>query len=186
MDSQRIDPRLGLAMLDCEPGQFRYNSYRNLSIGLWAGQATLDAVLRVVRIAERMRESHPEGHSGVVFVLDSAAAPTPDAQAAFAQLIDDRMTTISCTAIVVEGQGFWASGIRSSITKMRLAAAGSVKLRVHDRIDELLEWLPAEHQRRTGVEFRKSELRRVLEAARELGAEADPVPTKRISWYAPD
>jgi hypothetical protein len=187
MDSQRIDPRLGLSMLDCEPGQFRYNSYRNLTIGLWAGQATLDAVLRVAQISERMREAHPEGHSSVVFVLAGAPAPTPDAQAAFAHVLDDRTTALSCTAIVVEGDGFWASGIRSAITQARLAAAGSVKLRVHDRIDELLEWFPAEHQRRTEVALRKSELRRVLEAAREFGAEMDhPTPAKRISWYAPD
>jgi hypothetical protein len=187
MVSLRTGPRLELKLLDFEEGRFRYSRCQNLTIGLWAGQATLDAVQRVASVSQRMREEHPEGHSSVVFVLDGAPAPTPEAQAAFAHVLDDRQTDLSCTAIVVEGQGFWASRIRSVITNARLAAAGTVKLCVHDHIDELLEWFPAEHKRRTGVEFNKLELKRVLEAARQCGAHADnDAEVPRISWFAPD
>jgi hypothetical protein len=186
MDSLRIGPRLELSLLDFEHGRFRYNRCQNLTIGLWAGQATLEAVQRVAAVSKRMRAEHPEGHSSVVFVLDGAPAPTPEAQAAFASVLDDRQTDLSCTAIVVEGQGFWASRIRSAITNARLAAAGSLKLCVHDHIDELLEWFPAEHKRRTGVEFHRAELKRVLEAARGFGAQAEADEVPRISWHAPE
>jgi hypothetical protein len=186
MASLRTGPRLELKLLDVEEGRFRYNRCHNLTIGLWAGQATLDAVQRVALVSKRMREEHPEGHSSVVFVLDGAPAPTPEAQAAFAHVLDDRQTDLSCTAVVVEGQGFWASRIRSAITNARLAAAGTVKLRVHDHIDELLEWFPAEHRLRTGVDFNTAELKRVLENARQLGAQAEDVEAPRISWYAPE
>jgi fructose-specific phosphotransferase system component IIB len=181
----RAEARLEAMLLDLEEGRFRYSAYRNLTIGVWAGQATLEAVQRVARVSRQMLEAHPNGHSSVVFVLDGTPAPTPDARAAFATVLDARTTDLSCTAIVVEGQGFWASGIRSAITNMRIAAAGTVMLRMHDKIEELLEWLPDEHFKRTGVQFDLLELKCVLEQARQRAANADE-PPERISWFAPD
>jgi hypothetical protein len=172
-------------LFDVEPGRFRYSIWQNVSIGVWAGQANLDAAMRVVKLGEYMRQQHPHGHSSVVFVLPGAPAPTVDAQGAFARLLDPR-SDLSCTAIVVEGEGFWASGIRSAITRMRIAEPGStVKLRVHETIDEALEWLPAAHHASTGIELARSAWKRVITLARSLEATREE-PALAVSSFPPE
>jgi hypothetical protein len=165
-----LPPRLEATLFDVEVGRFRYSIWRNVSIGVWAGQANLEAVQRVALISHHMLKQHPEGHSSVVFVLPGAPAPTPEAQVAFSRVFDPRNTDLACTAIVVEGEGFWASGIRSSITRMRLGAPGTVKLRVHDTLAEVLEWFPIQHAKCTGVTLDRAQLKRVLLLARALEA----------------
>jgi len=157
------------SLLDIDPGRFRYSAWRNISIGIWASQATAEAAERVLRISKHLAKLHPGGHSNIVFVLDGAPAPTPEANEVFAKIHDSKVSDLACMAIVVEGGGFWASRIRSSITGVRLASPGAIQLRINDTIQDVLEWFPAEHFRRTGVAVTASELKAVLLATRELG-----------------
>lgn len=162
-----------LALLDVEPGRFRYSGWRNITIGVWADQATGEAAQRVLSISRQMARNHPEGHSNVIFVLDGAPMPTPEANAVFTKVYDRKVSDLSCMAVVIEGGGFWASAIRSTITSLRMAAqSGEVRMNVHDNMEQVLEWFPAEHTRRTGVFVTSSELRNVLIAARALSADA--------------
>ena len=162
-----------LVLLDVEPGRFRYNGWRNLTIGVWADQATGEAAERVLSISRQMARNHPEGHSNVIFVLDGAPMPTPEANAIFSKVYDQKVSDLSCMAVVIEGGGFWASAIRSTITSLRMASrSGELRMSVHDHMEQVLEWLPAEHTRRTGVFVASSELRNALTAARALAADA--------------
>jgi hypothetical protein len=158
------------SLFDVDPGRFRYSTWRNFSIGVWANQATQEAAERVLRLSRLMATQHPTGHSSVVFVLDGAPAPTPEANEIFAKVYDDKVSDLSCIAIVIEGGGFWASGIRSTITGIRLSTPGSVMIRVVDKIDQVLDWLPAEHLQRTGVNVTPAELKAALTATRALAA----------------
>ena len=107
-------------------------------------------------------------------MLDGAPAPTPEAQAILTHVFDGRNSDLACTAVVVEGTGFWASSMHSTITSMRLAASGSMRLRLHSTIDEVVKWLPAAHKERTGIEFDAEHLRRILQTARDLGVTRTP------------
>jgi hypothetical protein len=156
-------------LLELDLDRFRYSGYRNVSIGVWTQQATLEAAQRITRLSQRMIKLHPGGHSNVVFILDGAPAPTPEAQQEFAGLYDERNSRLACMAIIVEGGGFWASRMRSMITGMRLASPGSIKLRVHENIDELLAWFPAEHAERTGVALDPIAFREVLQLCHDNG-----------------
>src|SRR5262249_50350085 len=100
------------SLLDLDPGRFRYSAWRNFTIGVWAGQATQEAAERILRVSKLMASQHDTGHSSVVFVLDGAPAPTPEANEIFAKVYDDKVSDLSCMAIVIEGGGFWASRIR--------------------------------------------------------------------------
>jgi hypothetical protein len=157
-----------------EVGRFRYSYWRNLTIGVWAGQATLSAMQRVGRVSQLMVKSFPQGHSNVAFVLDGTPAPTPEAQAILTHVFDTRNSDLACTAVVVEGTGFWASSMHSAITGMRLAASGSMRLRLHSTIDEVVKWLPAAHKVRTGIELDPEHLTRILQTARDLAATGTP------------
>ncbi|HKU38708.1 MAG TPA: hypothetical protein VJR89_11190, partial [Polyangiales bacterium] len=143
---------------------------RNLTVGIWADQATQEAAERVLRISRMMAGQHSTGHSNVVFVLDGAPAPTPEANEVFAKIYDDKISDLACMAIVIEGGGFWASGIRSTITSLRMSTPGPMIVRVADKLEQVLEWLPAEHSQRTGVQVTPSELKAFLTATRALAA----------------
>jgi hypothetical protein len=158
------------SLLDLDPGRFRYSAWRNLTIGVWAGQATQEAAERILRVSRFMAGQHPTGHSSVVFVLDGAPAPTPEANEVFAKVYDDKVSDLSCMAIVIEGGGFWASRIRSTITNLRMSTPGSMMIRVADKLEQVIEWLPAEHTERTGIKVTPSELKTVLTATRALVA----------------
>jgi hypothetical protein len=155
-------------LLDCDPGRFRYSSWRNLTIGVWANQATGEAAQRIQNISRLMGRNHPRGHSSVVFVLDGAPPPTPEASAIFSKMYDTKRSGIVCMGIVVEGGGFWASAIRSSITGLRMSQPGGLRMGVSDTLDQVLDWFPAEHSQRTGVPMSALELRTALLTAREV------------------
>jgi hypothetical protein len=151
------------------PGVFHYNGWKNVSIGVWVGQATVGAVESLFAFGKNMIQLYPDGHSSVVFILDKLPAPHPDARELLAQLFNAR-SSLACTAVVLEGSGFWASGLRSMIANTHRSATGSVKLRVGTSIDEVLGWFPAEHARLTGIELDRNELRTELMYSREHGA----------------
>jgi hypothetical protein len=158
------------SLLDIDPGRFRYSGWRNVTIGVWAGQATQEAAERILRLSKLMASQHDGGHSSVVFVLDGAPAPTQEANEVFAKIYDDKISDLTCMAIIIEGGGFWASRIRSTITSLRMSTPGAMMIRVADNVDQVVDWLPAEHSQRTGVKITPSELKTVLTATRSLAA----------------
>jgi hypothetical protein len=151
------------------PGVFHYNSYKNISIGVWVGQATLPAVQALLPFGKQIIQLYPDGHSSIVFILDKLPAPTADARELLGSFFSAR-STLSCSAVILEGSGFWASGLRSMIANTHRTSTGSVKLRVSTTIDEVLEWFPAEHARATGIDVDPGELRSELMYSREHGA----------------
>jgi hypothetical protein len=160
---------LETTVLRTEPGIYSYSAWRNISIGVWVGRATLPAVQAIFAVGATMERQHPDGRSSIVFVLDQVPAPTPDAQAEMARLYE--MPGLVCTAIVLEGSGFWASGIRSMASNVHRSATVSGLLRVQTSIDEVASWFPTEHRRRTGVNVSQEDLSRVLATVRVEAAE---------------
>ncbi len=154
------------ALLDVEPGRFRYSIWSNVTISVWADQADLAAAQRVLAISKRVVQERPEGHSTVIFVLTGVPAPTAEAAALFANLYDPRNSKISCMAVVLEGEGFWASVMRSTFTRLRLAGGGALTFRVCENIEQVVDWLPREHAVRTGVQLDPAQLSGALHAAR--------------------
>jgi hypothetical protein len=159
-----------ILLLDCDPGRFRYSLWRNITVGVWADQATTEAAQRVLELSRSLAKAHENGHSNVLFVLNNVAPPTPEANQIFTQMHDYKVSGLACLAIVIEGSGFWASAMRSTITGARIARPGSMRLGVADDIEQVLEWLPAEHSARTGVKVTEAELRSVLLTLRDEAA----------------
>jgi len=148
-----------------QPGVCAYDGWMNVSIGVWVGQATLPAVRRVLRMSSEQAQRYPQGRSSVIFVLDQLQAPTPEAQEELKKFYGT--DGFAGFAIVVEGTGFWASGIRSMANNAQRTASSGVVQRVSTTIDEVVSWLPALHVARTGVTLPPDEFRRNLISARE-------------------
>jgi hypothetical protein len=165
-----LRPSARATLLDVDPGRFRYSAWNNVSVGVWGDQATLEAAQRVIQVSKWMAQRYPQGHSNVIFVLDGAPAPTPEANQIFSRVYDDKFSDLSCLGIVIEGSGFWASGIRSAITNQRLSKPGRVRVRVSDDLDALIEWFLPEHSARTESKFSVQEFRSALTGLREIAA----------------
>jgi hypothetical protein len=164
-------PAKDVVTLRIEPRIYHYSSWQNLTLAVWVGQATGQSVRSLGEISREMVRRHPEGHSSVVFILDKIPAPTPEAREVLDKVFHSR-NDLSCVSVVIEGSGFWASGMRSLMGNTHRAATGATAtvLRLNTAIDEVVEWLPLEHLRRTGVELDPEEFRLVLRQVREHGA----------------
>ena len=161
----------GVSVLRIEPNIYCYCAFKNLTLAVWVGQATGASVRALGEVSREMVRRHPEGHSSVVFILDKIAAPEPEAREVLDKVFHSR-NDLSCVSVVIEGSGFWASGMRSMMGNAHRAAAGvtSTMLRLNTSIDEVVEWLPPEHARRTGVELIAEDFKQVLSSVRERGA----------------
>lgn len=155
--------------VEVEPGRFRYSMWKNLSIGVWQDQANRDAAERVVAMSQRNAAQFPHGHSGVVFIMTGAPAPTPEAAEILGSLYKPGSTALRCIGLVLEGEGFWASAMRSTVLNMRLSHRSKMSVRVMEDVDAVAAWLPTEHVRLTGVELDPKTLRTVLLETRAIG-----------------
>ena len=143
------------ATIGLDPGRFRFSIWQNVSITLWTAQATLEAAERVLRLSRQLNRDFPTGRSQVMIVTAGTAAPEGRASELLTEIYDPSVSRIVCIAAVLEGSGFWASGIRSRMTNMRMAAGNAMVTRVHESLDDVATWLPGEHAQRTGVEAQR-------------------------------
>lgn len=154
---------------EVEPGHFCCSTWQNVSILIWADRATREALARIQRVTRRMIETYPGGHSNVAFVLDGVKPPTPEAREIFTRLYNERVSNLKCLAVVLEGSGFWASTLRSSITNMQLEARRATAIAQYTSIEEVAAWMASIHSERTGVAMTPLQLRVALRAARSEG-----------------
>lgn len=152
-------------------GHASYARYENISIGVWVGQATLPVVQMVQEVTKFMIARFPRGHSSVSFVLDGLPAPTPEAQALIGKQFEAR-SQLSVTGIVLEGSGFWASGLRGMINNSHREANGPTSLKIVTSIDQLVGWFAEAHEARTQVSIAPMILRDLLQHARKVGERA--------------
>jgi hypothetical protein len=157
-----VSPSRELLLLDSEPGFFAFYALQNIMIACWSKGGTGPAVQRVAEQRARMDKQHPEGVSVVYLIANDAGLPTAEARAGVRQLIERYRHQRACLAVVVQGEGFWASGMRAVITGVRMLVPGQLAMRVYGRVEEVVAWLPAQHQSATGVVVAPEELLPVL------------------------
>jgi hypothetical protein len=155
----------------CTRGHVSVSTHQNISIIVWVAHATVPAVQCLQEVSKTMIVRYPNGHSSVSFVLDGVGVPTPDAQVVLQRSLGARSQP-HVTAIVLEGSGFWASGLRGMISNSHREAQAKSALKITTSIDSLVGWFCEEHGARTGVELAPMALRDVLQHARQIGETA--------------
>jgi hypothetical protein len=165
------------ALFDHEPGQFYVGHFRNLSLVVWAGGADGAAVQRVRGVSQLLASKYPDGHSNISFVMNGVPPPSEEARIAFNYIFDGRVSDLRCMAVILEGEGFWASALRSTVTALRNAATTTFAVRLFSAIEPAADWLPAEHLTGTGVTVSTAELRLVMMSMRhEIAATRSSPP----------
>ncbi len=162
-----------LVLMDSEPGHFSFYYWENVAICCWAQQATGESLRRLERTAAKIARLDPKA-STVQIIAQGAAMPTPEARDGFVKLMRRYTDQLTCIAIVIRGGGFWASGLRAAVTGIRMVSPRQFPFRMHNSIDEVVKWLPEEHEKLTGVRI---EPRLLLAALQEAEAPLEPLCT---------
>jgi hypothetical protein len=164
----RAEPNATLAparLIEVEPGTCYAGAWANVAVTLWVSRGTLPAAERVARVSEELRAQFPNGVSSIHLIREGAALPTSEGRERLIKLMNVGAEQLACVGIVVGGSGFWASAIRSLVTGMRAVSSRAYQLKLAGSIGEIVDWLPALHNKRTGSAITAAELQRALEAA---------------------
>jgi hypothetical protein len=165
--------RVELSVLGVEPGAFTVYGWHNMTFVVWSGAATAASVAHLDRLTALTRERHPQGLSAVHIVRGQVALPSTEARQGLVRLTNDYGDWLAAVAVVIGGSGFWASTMRSVVTAMRMLGSRAFEMRIHGTVDEVVEWLPAVHFKKSGVQVDGAELLIALRQAESTEA----VPT---------
>jgi hypothetical protein len=152
-----------------EAGVCHFASFRNVTVGVWVGRATIESARGLFSVGGQMSRRFPLGHSSFSFIRDKVAPPAPEVEALIKRTFG-LGADLACMAVVLEGSGFWASGLRSLLEKLHRTGRGSVRLQIGTSLDEILAAFVDEHGRRTGVRFELAKFRSTLQHLRDEGA----------------
>lgn len=154
-----------LQLLDEEPDQFAFFGWSNLTIMVWASPPNAHAVTRLARVGEARARAQTHGLTDVHIVLGKIEFPNAATREKLIAESRKAAPHLAIVGVVVGGEGFWASAIRSFITGVHVLVPGSFQLRLFGHVDELVGWLPKAHHDKTGVRLDPTQLRANLERA---------------------
>lgn len=149
------------------PGRCHFSVYRNIAIGVWLAQADRSAAEAALGVATEMAKRFSGLHASVAFLVDGLPGPLPEAIPALTKLWAKR-PDLACTGMIIEGEGFWASGLRSMIHNTRREGGGEVPVKIGSSIADVVDWLSTQNGRLTGVIVGAEELAHALSHARRL------------------
>jgi hypothetical protein len=163
-----------LSVLGVEPGAFTVYGWQNMTFVVWSGPATTASVAHLDRLTVQTRERYPQGSSAVHIVRGQTPLPSTEARQGLVRLTNEYGDWLAAVAVVIGGSGFWASTMRSVVTAMRMLGSREFEMRIHGSVDEVVEWLPVVHFKRSGVQVDGAELLAALRQAEST--EAVPRP----------
>jgi hypothetical protein len=162
-------PDSPLEVLAFERERCVFLAHKNITIAVWMGQANLAAAQATERAARIMGVRHRAGRSYLAVILDGVPGPAPEATELLARVMGQR-EGLACIAYVLDGGGFWASGLRGMIGNVYRESGAAGRLKIGTSDEEIAGWLSVKHQEATGVAVSEEELREVLRKARAIGA----------------
>jgi hypothetical protein len=149
---------------DAEPGKFYLAHWCGVSITIFAGQADSEFLRRAALMNEHWKRRDKKERTNVSFVLGGVPLPSPEVRAVFEAQRAGNMGIVNF-GLVVEGEGFWASALRSTVTGMSLTAH-NVSGRIETTIEAIAPWIAREHAARIGETLPELAIVRALRSAR--------------------
>lgn len=149
-----------------EDGQYVISAYKNVSVIVWAIAATADMVKRIEGIRDHIVSAYPQGRSSINVIVRDTPPPLEDGRAQLLTLTKRYAGELACNVAVVEGEGFWSSGMRGLITNFHWLEERQFKSRTCKTFEEVADWLPTPHKAMTSVALDPTELLSVLRSVR--------------------
>lgn len=135
--------------------------WHSVLVGVWAIPSTLEIVAEQNKIMEQL-SAQGRKLSTIHLVIKRAPLPGPDVRSSYQALTRRFSESLACSAILLEGDGFWASAVRAFLTGVEMVAR-RVSSKTFGEIRPLVEWVASVHGAETGERINPEALRAVLE-----------------------
>lgn len=157
---------LQLEILVDSPVYFRIGVLGNMVAVGWRGAMDDAAVAQLGQVAHDLKErAGPVRHSYIHLMTERVQLPDANTRNAIAKVLPGLTEHVGVVVVVLDGSGFWVSALRGFLTGVRVLAPRNFDIRAESSLENVLSWLPAEHEKRTGVAFSREQLEQlVLEA----------------------
>ena len=145
------------------PGLCELQGWQNLALIAWFAPLTVEHVVPIEQMFRRFGEQHPGGFSTIHIVAGELQLPSLEMRTMLAHMTNEHASRLAASVVLIGTGGFWASALRGVVTALRVLVPQRLELRVCASIDEVVQWLPAVHEKRTGVKLETAELSRILQ-----------------------
>lgn len=136
---------------------------RNITFCAWNTVPTAEHVHAFMALAKQLSAVYPK-NSNITLVMRAAELPGSQARIALEELIAQYSQHIHSVAMVIDGDGFWASMIRSFLTGLHLLRGNGYRSKAFASPAEAIPWLLPDHTADTGVTSGTRELEAACEA----------------------
>lgn len=153
-----------LVLHESEAGAYAFYSWHDVMIACWSKQGTVHSLQLLMRLRETLNRQHPKGVSVVWLIADRAGLPPPEARPTAKELLERFREKRAALAFVLFGEGFWVSAMRAAITGVQALSRSKNPLKIFSRVEDLVDWLPAQHESHTGVHLDREALLAMLGA----------------------
>ena len=166
-------PWVEVSPLSAVPGIYSAFLWNNVGFTLWFGPATLESLRSYEAACRDCIAAQPGKLSSVhILVPGSSQLPSPEVRAKLAELTREFGHTSAAMAVMIPGNGFWASALRGLVTAIHLVGSREYETKIFGTIEEIAAWLPEAQRKRSGIEISSAQL---LTALRQVLREAESV-----------
>ncbi len=112
-----------------------------LVVSMWRTVTTHTAMLSFRAMVSRYVTGQPDGIAFLTVVEAQAEMPEPAARDELADMFRRLGSSVICSALVFEGQGFRAAAVRGITTSVNLLARQPFPHKVFANVDEAASWM---------------------------------------------
>jgi hypothetical protein len=130
---------------------------RNMTFSAWNAAPSVQDVEAFMALAQNLSATYAQ-NSNVTLVLSNTELPGAEARASLELLTAQYARAIHSVALVIDGDGFWSSMVRSFLTGLHVLRGNGYRCKAFATSSEASGWLLPPHNADTGVELTEQEL----------------------------
>jgi hypothetical protein len=115
-------------------------TFREVSIFVVHTELTVEALRASVTAYHELRARHPGSVLSVTLSAPGALIPPPDARNEASRAMVECQDQTRCTAVVIQGEGFYFSTMRSVLTAINMVRPYKVPMRVFAELPTAVHW----------------------------------------------
>lgn len=154
-----------------EVGRYAAGTARGLIVFAWADDATVETIQFLAQLCEKQSAGRTRGFSALHVIHPGVGLPSSEVRAGLVAAMKRYSDVLARIGVVLLGAGFWASAMQSALTGIRmLAPVGVSQLRISSSCDDVIPWLMAGHEERTGERLSEALLLSAFQQISNLAA----------------
>lgn len=116
-------------------------TYRNVHIMYLQGEMFLPELRQAFAAQRSLVEEYGDNTGSLTVIAPTTPLPSTDNRRASAEMLQKIGANLRCSAMVLQGTGFWASAIRGAVTAIFATARQPCEVRVFDEPEPASAWV---------------------------------------------